>query len=31
MTNAQFKSYPGLSHSSSMEEMNDLKVSFFFK
>lgn len=27
MTSAQFTSYPGLSHSSSPEEMNDIKVS----
>lgn len=27
MENAQFTSYPGLSHSSSQEEMNDIKVS----
>lgn len=26
MKNAQFNSYPGLSHSSSPDEMNDLKV-----
>lgn len=30
MTNAQFTSYPRLSHSSSSEEMSDVKVSIFF-